>query len=72
MPALPVEPVDATGAGDAFDAGFIAAWLEDRPLRGCLRFAAACGALSTRAVGGVAAQPTREEVEAALAAWPEA
>ena len=27
VPAQPVEPVDATGAGDAFWAGFLAAWL---------------------------------------------
>jgi sugar/nucleoside kinase (ribokinase family) len=29
----------------------------------CLRFAAACGALSTRGVGGTAAQPTDQEAE---------
>ncbi len=27
VPAYPIEPVDATGAGDAFDAAFLAAWL---------------------------------------------
>jgi sugar/nucleoside kinase (ribokinase family) len=66
-------PLDTTGAGDSFDAGFLASWLEaGRPaggpaLRDCLAFAAACGALSTRALGGTAAQPTRDEVAAALA-----
>jgi sugar/nucleoside kinase (ribokinase family) len=55
--ALPAEPVDAIGAGDSFDAGFITAVLRgfDRPR--ALAIAAACGSLSTRAAGGTAAQP---------------
>jgi sugar/nucleoside kinase (ribokinase family) len=65
--ACAVEVVDTTGAGDTFDAGFLAASLEGRSLRDALRFAAACGALSTRASGGVDAQPTREEADAFLA-----
>jgi sugar/nucleoside kinase (ribokinase family) len=63
--ALPVEPIDTTGAG-IFDAGFVAAWLEDRRST-CLRFAVACGSLSTLSVGGTDAQPTRAQVEAVLA-----
>ena len=59
-----VDVVDAVGAGDAFDAGFIAGWLDGRDLEGCLRLAVASGALSTRAAGGVDGQPTREEAEA--------
>lgn len=69
-PALLVESVDATGAGDTFDAGFLVAHLEGRPLADALRFANACGALSTRARGGVAAAPTRADVETLLAANP--
>lgn len=57
-----VRPVDAVGAGDSFDAGFIAALLDGAPLPEALRFAAVCGALSTRAPGGTTAQPTRDEV----------
>jgi sugar/nucleoside kinase (ribokinase family) len=53
--------VDTTGAGDAFDAGFLTAWLEGRPLREALQLAVACGTLSTRAVGGVDGQPSLEE-----------
>lgn len=67
VPALRVDPVDTTGAGDSFDAGFLAAWLAGRPVADCLRVAVACGSLSTRGVGGIAAQPTSGEVEAALA-----
>jgi sugar/nucleoside kinase (ribokinase family) len=66
--ALPVTPVDTTGAGDSFDAGFLAGWLDERPLEEVLRLAAACGSLSTRAVGGTEGQPTREEAEAAALA----
>ncbi|MFB7496334.1 carbohydrate kinase family protein [Streptomyces sp. NPDC056161] len=59
---IPLQPVDAVGAGDSFDAGFIAALLHDMPLPEALRFAAVCGALSTRAHGGTTAQPTWDEV----------
>jgi sugar/nucleoside kinase (ribokinase family) len=68
-PAFAIEPVDAIGAGDSFDAGFIAGWLEGTSTADCLRMAAVCGALSTRATGGTAAQPTREELDAALENW---
>jgi sugar/nucleoside kinase (ribokinase family) len=64
--AIPVEAVDAIGAGDAFDAGFLAAWLEGRPVRDCLLLGVACGALSTRGAGGTGSQPTRAEAEAVL------
>ena len=62
-----VEAVDATGAGDSFDAGFLAARLGGRPLDAALRLACACGALSTRALGGTTAQPTLAEAREALA-----
>ena len=58
---VPVEAVDATGAGDSFDAGFLAAMLGGESLERCLAIANACGALSTRAAGGVDAQPTMQE-----------
>jgi sugar/nucleoside kinase (ribokinase family) len=67
--AYPVDPVDTTGAGDAFDAGFLAGWLEGRSNADALRLAAISGAMSTRGAGGTDAQATRAEVEAAWAAW---
>jgi sugar/nucleoside kinase (ribokinase family) len=63
VPAFPVEPVDTTGAGDSFDAGFLHTWLQGRPLAECLRWGAACGSLSTRGVGGTARQADRAEAE---------
>lgn len=56
-----VTPQDAVGAGDSFNAGFLAGRLAGRPIAEALDLAAACGALSTRAAGGTTAQPTWEE-----------
>jgi sugar/nucleoside kinase (ribokinase family) len=50
-PAIPVTPVDTTGAGDSFNAGFVKAWLEGRPLAECLAWGNAVGGLSTTAPG---------------------
>jgi sugar/nucleoside kinase (ribokinase family) len=61
-----VDAVDTTGAGDAFDAGFIHALLDNVPPERCLAVACACGALSTRAPGALQALPSREELEARL------
>jgi ribokinase len=64
--APPVDPVDATGAGDSFDAGFLAARLAGEDLAGALALGCACGALSTRAAGGTAGQPTLAEARSFL------
>jgi sugar/nucleoside kinase (ribokinase family) len=61
-PALKVETVDAIGAGDSFDAGWVAAVLNGSRTEQALAVAAACGSLSTRAAGGTAAQPDWEQV----------
>lgn len=66
VPARPVDAVDTTGAGDSFDAGFLAARLDGRPVADALGYAVACGSLSTRAPGGTDGQATRDEVEAWL------
>ena len=51
-PALPVHPLDTTGAGDTFDAAFVAARLDGRPLAECLRWGNIVGGLSTLGAGG--------------------
>jgi sugar/nucleoside kinase (ribokinase family) len=56
------DSLDTTGAGDNFDAGFLASWLAGEPLERALAVGNACGSLSTRALGGVDGQPTRNEV----------
>ena len=65
-PALTLTPLDTTGAGDCFDAGFIAAWLEGRPLRECLQWGNVVGGLSTEGMGGTGRVVRREEVEERL------
>jgi sugar/nucleoside kinase (ribokinase family) len=52
------------GAGDSFAAGFLAGHLEGRGLEETLRLATVCGALSMRAAGGTAGQPTLAEATA--------
>lgn len=66
-PPFPVEPLDTTGAGDSFDAGFIYGWLQGAPPEECLQIGNVCGALSTRGLGGIATFPAIEELEEALA-----
>jgi sugar/nucleoside kinase (ribokinase family) len=58
VPAPHVDVVDTVGAGDSFDAGFIAGFQAGRPLEDSLALACACGSLSTTAAGGTGAQPT--------------
>jgi hypothetical protein len=58
------EVVDATGAGDCFNAGLIAGLLRGLDLAAATRLGCAAGSASTRAAGGTAAAP---DLAAALA-----
>lgn len=51
LPAFQVDVVDATGAGDAFAAGFIAGEWQGWPLEKTVRFANAVGALCVTGLG---------------------
>ena len=56
-----VEPVtggDSIGAGDSFDAGFLAGWLRGRSLEESLRIGCACGRSVAAQIGGLAGQPS--------------
>jgi sugar/nucleoside kinase (ribokinase family) len=55
----PVTPVDATGAGDCFNAGLIAGLLDGLALPRAAALGCAAGALSTQAAGGTAGAPAR-------------
>jgi ribokinase len=51
VPALPVDLVDATGAGDAFAGVFLSFWLNGASLEEAARHAAVGGSLATTAEG---------------------
>lgn len=54
-PFLNEDVVDAIGAGDSFDAGFVACFLDGKDPSECLRFGNLMGAVSTTAAGGTGA-----------------
>jgi sugar/nucleoside kinase (ribokinase family) len=70
VPAIPVSPVDTTGAGDAFDAGFLSAFVQGHPLERCMQVGAVCGGLTATAKGGATATPTLQEVNQWLSKLP--
>lgn len=51
-PTEPLQAVDSTGAGDAFNAGFLSAWLSGNTLEACLRAGNTRGALALQSRGG--------------------
>ena len=61
IPAVPVEVVDVSGAGDAFVAGFIVGLLEHWPLEETLRFASLIGASACTRLGCADGVFTRAE-----------
>lgn len=54
-PAMTIETVDAVGAGDSFDAGFLHRYLRGGDLPACLAAGNRAGALSTTRPGGIEA-----------------
>ncbi len=65
-PAPRVRALDSTGAGDAFNGGFLCGVLRGMPPRACLRLGNFVGARSTRHAGGLDGLPGRADVPAAL------
>jgi ribokinase len=63
LPAPAVQPVDTTGAGDAFVAGLGVALARDAALVDAARYGIAAAALAVQARGTWAAMPRREDVE---------
>ena len=66
LPPCRIRAVDATGAGDNFVAGFASELLRGGSFAEALRFANACGAICTTAVGAATALKSREQVLAFL------
>ena len=68
VPALPVTPIDTTGAGDSF-AGVLAAMLDEgAPLETAMAHAAAAGSLATTKEGAQPSFPMRAEIDGAVEA----
>ncbi len=63
VPPPAVRVVDTTGAGDAFDAGFIDALLDGAGPADLLRRACLCGGLSTEVAGALGGLPSRDQIE---------
>ena len=66
VPALTVDAVDTTGAGDAFHGAFIYAMLQGWDLRRATRFSGATAALNCLTLGGRRGLPTLAQVLHAL------
>jgi fructokinase len=66
MPARSIEVKDATGAGDAFWAGFLVALLDGHPRERCLLFAREVVELKLQTVGTLPASIDRKELYAKL------
>ena len=67
LPPCEICAVDATGAGDNFVAGFACELLHGSSTEAALRFANACGAICTTAVGAATALKSRDQVLSFLA-----
>lgn len=67
VPAPDVEPVDSTGAGDAFAGALAVALLEKKPPLEAVCFAVAASSLAVTAYGSQPAYPSRERIGELLA-----
>jgi ribokinase len=66
LPALTVEVVDTTAAGDAFVGGFAAAFHAGAPMEAALAQGVIAGGLACRKLGAQSSLPTEAEIRAAL------
>jgi sugar/nucleoside kinase (ribokinase family) len=61
VPSIQVAVVDTIGAGDSYNAGFLAAYLAGKPLLQCARMGGVTAALSVTQVGGTEAFRDQED-----------
>ena len=66
VPAVTVDEVDPTGAGDCFDAGFLSGLLKGYSLERSANIAAAAGALNAAAFGPMEGKVTMEKIDSIL------
>lgn len=60
--SIRVKSIDATGAGDAFNGGFLHAFLAGSTLEDCMRAGNVCGALATTSAGGWSSIPSKRKL----------
>ena len=64
VPAITVDVVDTTGAGDAFNSGFAVALAEGRDIIDAVRFGVICGGLACTKLGVIPGLPQRADADA--------
>jgi len=62
FPSFPVEAVDSTAAGDAFNGALACAVAEGCPMEAAIRFGSAAGAIAATRRGAQDSLPTRDEI----------
>jgi sugar/nucleoside kinase (ribokinase family) len=67
VPVFPTKVVDATGAGDSWDAGFLAALAHGEPVEAAARIGNAAASFCIQEVGGSAGVPEYEAIRAKAA-----
>jgi len=63
VPAIPINSIDTTGAGDNFSAGFLRAWLDGHSVDTCLKWGNITGGLSTTELGGTTRKISSDEIK---------
>ncbi len=69
VPAIAVEAVDTTAAGDTYNAGLVVGLSEGMEMREAMRMASVAAGISVTRRGAQASAPGREEVDRYLASW---
>lgn len=64
-----VQVIDTTGAGDAFNAGFLTAWLQDKAPEDCLAAGNHAGSIAIARVGGAAGLSPMMYRQTDMKAW---
>jgi len=66
IPSVKVDAIDTTGAGDAFNGGFVTALVEGKDIFEAAKFGNVTGALSVTRLGTAPAMPYRGEIDAMM------